>query len=611
MAKVKKRLLTEEAFEKYSGEIVKAIQGINSLTYMEQAQLAASEANKSKLAAETKAGEASTSATKAAASVEAAKKNAEDAKKSAEAAAKIVDVGVDPTLSVEGAAADSKVVGENIGELKKDIDKYIIKRISGSVTTSKAPSLVLRYACQINKGDKVSVKSKYDGDNIQTYDIRFYDASGGLHIIATEVPISTEYILVAEENYSEISLYTSTTNPIEGKKFETVVSINGEFMNESYQLDLRQKQQEANIVDLKTDLATKYNQEFTNLLDISRAAENKSIDFDTGKAIDNFNGYWLASDFMHLKPNAKYYCSGIFMNGIYAFYTDANENAFVKNPDKVKVHSNSSSNYLNGYIETGDSALWFRCSISTSQKDTAYVSEFVDAYVPHEAILLEDFIARTAEFVKLRNKKILIIGDSISTDYYGSYPKWVTVLKQENFLPLDTINNSIHATGFVADAETPGNDFISRLKAIENKSDFDLVIVFGGINDYSLYKNENEISPTFTNAVNNFFEYLVNNYQNARFGVIKPMLCNRPGGADDADKIRLYADYIANTAKKYTIPTLNLTDESGFNPFIPQICERWSLLPSGQDLHDGIHPNEEFERNFMAPQIKHFIDGLI
>lgn len=121
MAKVKKRLLTEEAFEKYSGEIIKAIQGINSLTYAEQAQLAASEANKSKLAAETKAGEAGASATNAKANAEDAKKSAEAAKKSAEAAAQIVDVGVDPTLSVEGAAADSKAVGETIGELKKDL----------------------------------------------------------------------------------------------------------------------------------------------------------------------------------------------------------------------------------------------------------------------------------------------------------------------------------------------------------------------------------------------------------------------------------------------------------------------------------------------------------
>lgn len=72
---------------------------------------------------------------------------------------------------------------------------------------------------------------------------------------------------------------------------------------------------------------------------------------------------------------------------------------------------------------------------------------------------------------------------------------------------------------------------------MENKSSFDLVIVFGGINDYSLYKQEGNISTIFTDAVDVFFDYLVSNYVNARFGVIKPMLCNRPGGADDADKI--------------------------------------------------------------------------
>lgn len=115
MAKVKKRLLTEEAFENYSDKIVKAVQGINNLTYMERAQLAASEANQSKEVAETKAGEASTSATNAEASAEAAKK-------SAEAAAKIVDVGVDPTLSVEGAAADSKTVGVGLGKIQ---DNYL------------------------------------------------------------------------------------------------------------------------------------------------------------------------------------------------------------------------------------------------------------------------------------------------------------------------------------------------------------------------------------------------------------------------------------------------------------------------------------------------------
>lgn len=509
-------------------------------------------------------------------------------------------------LSTDVSSLKQKTVN-----LKTDTDEYIIKRIRGSATTSKALSLVLRYNCPINKGDKVSVKSKYDGNNIQTYDIRFYDISGNIHVIAIEVPIDKEYIFVAEKDYYEISLYTSITNPIEGKKFETVVSVDGVVLNDIHDLQVKQDVQNTELIDAKDRISNKYDKESVNILDVTNAIENKSINADTGAAVDNLTGYWLASDFLYLKPNTKYYCSGIFMKGIYAFYTDANENAFVKNPDKVKVYGDSSSNYTNGYIETGDSALYFRCSISTSQKDSAYISEFVNAYTPHRAMSLDDFIAMTAESNKLKDKKILVIGDSISTDYYGSYPKWVTVLMNQHYLPLDTINNSIHATGFVADAGTAGNDFLSRLKAVENKSSFDLVIVFGGINDYSLYKKEETISYTFTTAVDSFFEYLINNYVNARFGVIKPMLCNRPGGADDADKIRLYADYIANTAKKYAIPVLNMTDESGFNPFITQIYERWSLLPDGQELHDGIHPNEEFECKFMAPQISHFIDGLI
>lgn len=500
---------------------------------------------------------------------------------------------------------------EDIGSIKEDTDKYIIKKIKGSVTTSKAPDIVLRYNCQINKGDKVSVKSEYDGNNIQTYDIRFYDASGNIHVIVQSVPIREEYVFMAEESYSEISLYAHSDNIVEGMRFTTIVNVDGVVLNDIHDLRVKQDVQSTELTDAKDSISNKYDKESVNILDVTKAIANKFINADTGAAVDNSTDYWLASDFIKLNANTRYYCNGIYLNGIFGFYTSKDANTFVKSPAGVEVHGLSDLNYKKGYIETGSSEIYFRGSIASEMKDSAYISEWVDEYVLHQALPLKDFVHIAAEGSKLKGKKILVIGDSISTDYYGSYPKWVTALIKAHYLPLDAVNNSIHATGFVADAGTAGNDFLSRLKAVENKSSFDLVIVFGGINDYSLYKQEDNISATFTDAVDSFFEYLINNYVNARFGVIKPMLCNRPGRADDADKIRLYADYIANTAKKYAIPTLNFTDESGFNPFITQIYERWSLLPSGQDLHDGIHPNEEFERKFMAPQIKHFIDGLI
>ena len=545
--------------------------------------------------------EAKTAAENAAESAAESALNAKNSEKSASDAAK----------KIEGSAKKIDQNEDAVSQLKEDTDKYIIAKYSGSVITSRAPSLVLRYACPINKGDKVSIKSEYDGDNIKKYDIRFYDASGSIHIIAIEVPISEEYIFVAEDNYSEISLYSGIDNIVEGKRFATIVSVDGAVLNDIHDLRVKQDVQSAELTDAKDSISNKYDKEFVNILDVTKAIANKAINADTGAAVDNLTGYWLASDFIKLNANTRYYCNGIFLNGIFGFYTSKDANTFVKSPAGVETHGLSNWNYKKSYIKTGASEIYFRCSIASEMKDSAYISEWVDEYVSHQALPLKDFVHIAAENSKLKGKKILVIGDSISTDYYGSYPKWVTALIKAHYLPLDTVNNSIHATGFVADAGTAGNDFLSRLKAVENKPGFDLVIVFGGINDYSLYKQEDNISTTFTDAVDGFFEYLINNYVNARFGVIKPMLCNRPGGADDADKIRLYADYIATAAKKYAIPVLNMTDESGFNPFITQIYERWSLLPSGQELHDGIHPNEEFERKFMAPQIKHFIDGLI
>lgn len=525
---------------------------------------------------------------------------------------------IDPTLSVSGKAADAAKVGEAVNaeaerakgvenQIKEDTDKYIIKKFKGSVTTSKSPSLVLRYTCQINKGDKVSIKSEYDGTNIQKYDIRFYDVSGNIHIIETSVPIDENYTFVAADNYSEVSIYSGIDNIVEGVKFTTTVIVYGIILNDIHDLQAKQDVQSTEL----TNISNKYDKEYVNILDVTKAIANKSINADTGAVVDNLTGFWLASDFIHLNANTKYYCNGIFLNGIFGFYTSKDANTFVKSPAGVEVHGLSGLDYKKGYIETGSSEIYFRGSIASEMKDSAYISEWVNEYVLHQALPLKDFVHLAAEDSKLKGKKILVIGDSISTDYYGSFQKWVTALIKAHYLPLDTVNNSIHATGFVADAGTAGNDFLSRLKAVENKSSFDLVIVFGGINDYSLYKQEDNISTTFTDAVDSFFEYLINNYMNARFGVIKPMLCNRPGGADDANKIKLYADYIATAAKKYAIPVLNMTDESGFNPFITQIYERWSLLPDGQELHDGIHPNEEFERKFMAPQIRHFIDGLI
>lgn len=231
---------------------------------------------------------------------------------------------------------------------------------------------------------------------------------------------------------------------------------------------------------------------------------------------------------------------------------------------------------------------------------------------------LEDDVQELNSLVstEIHDSKVLVVGDSISADAYGNYAKWVTVLKNQKFLPNDTTNSSQHATGFVARYNNQANDFISRLKGIQNPSQYDLVVVFGGINDYIQNIPLGEATGTdytvsFKPAVNEFFNYLINNFTQARLCVLTPLRNYQNWVNSVGVKQEVYSEYIKTVAKKYCLPVLNLTEDSGFCPYISSFSDMWTLIPEGYSVGDGTHPNEEYERRFLAPMIKHFLQGLM
>jgi lysophospholipase L1-like esterase len=216
-----------------------------------------------------------------------------------------------------------------------------------------------------------------------------------------------------------------------------------------------------------------------------------------------------------------------------------------------------------------------------------------------------------------KNKNVLVIGDSISSDAYGSYKKWVTDLIEEGKLSAaNTTNSSQHATGFVArySTQTP-DDFITRMEAIADKSSYDLVIVFGGINDYiqnvPLGESGQDKTVYFKPAVDYFFDYLINNFTQARICVLLPLRTYNIYPNTAGNKQEVYAQYIHDVAKTYCLPVLNLTEESGFCPFNDTFKQMWTLIPSGYTAPDGTHPNADYEKTYLAPMIWKFISGLI
>lgn len=218
------------------------------------------------------------------------------------------------------------------------------------------------------------------------------------------------------------------------------------------------------------------------------------------------------------------------------------------------------------------------------------------------------------------NKKVLVFGDSISADYYGEYPKWVTHLIEERFFDVEkTANDSTHATGFVARYNGQPNDFITRMEAISAADTYDIVIVFGGINDYiqaiPMGESGGDKLTHFKPAVDYFFATLAERFVNARLLVLLPLRTNGYGnenreGCTQAD----YAEYIRTVAMQYALPVLNLMDDSGFNPKLPVFKNRWTLTEyEGGDgvTGDGVHPNEEYERRFLAPMIRAFLQSVM
>lgn len=212
--------------------------------------------------------------------------------------------------------------------------------------------------------------------------------------------------------------------------------------------------------------------------------------------------------------------------------------------------------------------------------------------------------------------KVLVIGDSISTDYYGNYPKWVTHLIDVGFFDSAKVtNDSIHATGFVARYNGEANDFITRLEAVSNPEAYDLVIVFGGINDYiqniPMGESGGDKTANFKPAVDYFFQRLVDKFAHARIAVLSPLRTYATNENTAGQQQTAYADYIKTVAKSYCLPVLNLTEESGFCPFVSSFMAKWTLIPDGYTDPDGVHPNEEYERRYLAPMIRHFLQNLL
>ena len=222
--------------------------------------------------------------------------------------------------------------------------------------------------------------------------------------------------------------------------------------------------------------------------------------------------------------------------------------------------------------------------------------------------------------MNLGNLKINFLGDSITEGVGASSKKTVyhAVLKKEAKLA-EARNYGISGTRFAVQKGLPErpkdnyvdvNSFCERFDKMDD--DADVVVVFGGTNDYGhgdapLGGFGDRTPDTFYGACHYLFSGLVRKYLGKPVVIMTPLhRINETKNTGDAKTcgvgtLKEYVDIIREVAEYYSLPVLDLFKESGMQPDIKEVQEAY--------IPDGLHPNDAGNA-VIAHKLKRFLESL-
>lgn len=216
--------------------------------------------------------------------------------------------------------------------------------------------------------------------------------------------------------------------------------------------------------------------------------------------------------------------------------------------------------------------------------------------------------------MELKGTKINFLGDSI-TEGAGtsSHDKMFTMLIEREYGAICQ-NYGIGGTR-IARQKTPteekwDRDFISRVPEMD--ADADIVVVFGGTNDFGhgdapIGTMSDRTPYTFYGAPHCLYTALIEKYPDVPIVVLTPLhriTEDIPTGDNKpapVGTLKEYVNIIREVAEYYSLPVLDLFKESGLQPKIPVIQQKY--------VPDGLHPNDA-GNEILAHKIARFLEML-
>ncbi len=219
--------------------------------------------------------------------------------------------------------------------------------------------------------------------------------------------------------------------------------------------------------------------------------------------------------------------------------------------------------------------------------------------------------------MELKNKRINFLGDSITEGVGTSAGEniYLNIMKSEADLA-EARNYGISGTR-IARQQKPSEDprcdrdFVSRVEEMD--ADADIVVVFGGTNDYGhgdapVGSFSDRTPDTFYGACHILMSKLIQKYQHATIVFLTPLHrlndTNLKGEGNkevDVAPLSVYVEAIKEVADYHALPVLDLFALSGIQPNIPAL--RKTYCP------DGVHPNDAGNR-MIASRLMEFLKAL-
>lgn len=224
--------------------------------------------------------------------------------------------------------------------------------------------------------------------------------------------------------------------------------------------------------------------------------------------------------------------------------------------------------------------------------------------------------------MNIKGFKVNFLGDSITegagvVDQANRYDHRLAAMCQLSAVNSYGISGSRLAHQ-IHPSDTPRYDLCFCGRAYDMDTAADMVVVFGGVNDYihgdAPFGQLGDTTPaTFCGGVYFLMNYLREVYADKSVIFMAPARCflrkevddrvvsthakKRPGGKP----LRDYVDVILETGKRFDIPVMDLYNDLGLDPHDPEIFDTYTM--------DGLHFNDAGHA-VIAQKLKDFIEAL-